>query len=83
MFSGAGQKLYYDSHYKRLQSLKDQYDPYNLFNFPSLLKNKHASGTKNVSADFGHRTLCYLLLQLYLRAFVKFNLVYHSFIIFF
>jgi len=34
----AGQKLYYGSHYPRLQSLKDQYDPMDTFNFPTAIE---------------------------------------------
>ena len=36
--SDVGRKLYYGSHYKRLQKLKDQYDPYNLFKFPESIE---------------------------------------------
>ena len=32
--SGAGQNLYYGSHYPLLKSLKDQYDPLDTFKFP-------------------------------------------------
>ena len=35
---GAGQKRYYGSHYERLQSLKRQYDPHHLFNFPESIE---------------------------------------------
>ena len=38
ILSGAGQKRYYGAHYKRLQRLKDQYDPHDLFKFPESIQ---------------------------------------------
>lgn len=42
ILSDLGQKLYYGSHYKRLQSLKDKYDPHYTFHFPVSIRNSES-----------------------------------------